>query len=200
MSSPHSNNTENKLINHTSLCFVCRQLQLVLVSGHLIQFQVTGRSSLHHRKHRVVNLLDAYVVSGFFAAQHLPIGQYHPDNPPLARRYRDGLESDENEEDTLFMIWYRKNAPEEESTSAPAQPASTISNLNAPKEGKEGGKQKLAEVPPLHAKRKLGVFRTRSKLERDAWVWAINVEIDKTVRRMREREGRVRQAGELMKT
>ncbi|KAK7690007.1 hypothetical protein QCA50_006649 [Cerrena zonata] len=177
-----------------------RSFELVLSTGRVIRYEATtaclsfrtsrpvpsyGRSSLHHKKHIVVNLLDAYVVSGFFAAQHLPIGQYHPDNPPLARRYRDGLESDENEEDTLFMIWYRKNVPDEE--TAQLTSASTR-------------KQKAQDVPPLKAKRKLGVFRTRSKLERDAWVWAINVEIDKAVRRMKEREERVRQAGELMKT
>ena len=46
----------------------------------------------------------------------------------------------------------------------------------------------------------MAIFRTRSKLERDAWVWAINVEIEKVVRASKDREEAVRQAGELLKT
>ena len=95
----------------------------------------------------------------------------------------------------MFMIWYRKNVPDEDTNQ--------VTGVNGQGQGdgeRQKGKQKQKDVPPLHAKRKLGVFRTRSKLERDAWVWAINVEIDKTVRRMKDRESRVRQAGELMKT
>ena len=64
---------------------------------------------------------------------------------------------------------------------------------------KERPKKAGSDVPPLSGKRKLAVYRTRSKLERDAWVWAINAEIDKAVRAAEERESRVREAGELMK-
>ena len=145
----------------------------MLISGHLVQFHITGRSSLHHRRERVLSLLDAYVCSGYFAAQYLPEGQYDANAPPVARRYQDGLETDDGEEDTLFVLWYRK---------AHAGAAST------------------ADVPPLGAKRKVAVFRTRSKLERDTWVWAINVEIEKVVRASKDREEAVRQAGELLKT
>ncbi|KAI0070145.1 hypothetical protein K474DRAFT_1687553 [Panus rudis PR-1116 ss-1] len=171
-----------------------KHIQLVLVSGHLVQFHVTGKPAMHHRRHLTVNLLDAYIVSGYFAAQHLPSGQYNPDNPPLARRYRDGLESDENEEDTLFMLWYRPNVPSEESLHSPSSDE---------KDTGEGTKEmKRKDVPPLKAKRKLGVFRTRSKLERDAWVWAINAEIERCVRRpgAKAREERIRRDGELIRT
>lgn len=54
-------------------------------------------------------------------------------------------------------------------------------------------------VPPLSAKRKIAVYRTRSKLERDAWVWAIKSEIEKAVRGTKEREALVRSAGGLLK-
>lgn len=161
----------------------------MLVSGHLVKFLISGRTSLHHRRHKLINLLDAYTCSGYLAAQHLPDGQYHPDNPPLARRYQDGLESDEREEDTLFMLWYRGNVVVGET------PSSTDGGASKKDKGKNVG----ADVPPLSGKRKLAVFRTRSKLERDAWVWAINAEIDKAVRAAEDRENRVREAGELMK-
>ena len=154
---------------------MCRHIQLVLVQGHLVEYNITG-TSLHHRKRGIVHLLDAYVCSGYLAAQHLPEGQYHPDDPPLPRRYQDGLESDDLDEDTLFMIWwYRRGG------SKPT----VISN---------------ASIPPLSAKRRVAVFRTRSKLERDIWVWAIRSEIEKLVRAAREREALVGDSGELLKT
>jgi hypothetical protein len=109
-----------------------------------------------------INLSHAYVVSGCFAAQALPSDQYDPNKPVLARRYADGLEADDTEEDTLFVLWYRP------------QPLG------------EGLKQQDGSVvtssPALSAKKKTVVFRTRSKLERDTWVWAINMEIERLVR------------------
>ncbi|KAI0354962.1 hypothetical protein OH77DRAFT_1404179 [Trametes cingulata] len=159
-----------------------KHIQLVLVSANLVQFHISGRTSLHHRRDKVIPLLDAYLVSGYFAAQYLPEGQYDANAPPVARRYQDGLETDDGEEDTLFVVWYR--------------PVTAAVGLGK-SEGK--GKGRGAEVPPLKAKRKAAVFRTRSRLERDAWVWAINVEIERLARAEREREEAVRSAGELLK-
>ncbi|RPD62431.1 hypothetical protein L226DRAFT_544250 [Lentinus tigrinus ALCF2SS1-7] len=155
-----------------------KQTQLVLLSGHLVQYNITGSSSMFHRKDKVIDLLDAYLCSGYFAAQYLPDGQYDANAPPVARRYQDGLETDDGEEDTLFIVWYRK-----------------VKGAAAGVRRNNSG----AEVPPLNAKRKVAIFRTRSKLERDAWVWAINVEIEKIVRASKEREEAVRQAGVLLK-
>ncbi len=131
---------------------------------------------MHHRRGKAVNLLDTYVCSGYFATQYLPAGQYDANAPPIPRRYGDGLETDDSEEDTMFIVWYR-NIPEEA----------------------EGilGNHTAADIPPLKAKRKVKVFRTRSKLERDTWVRAINVEIEKVVRASKDREEAVRQAGKL---
>ncbi|CDO71462.1 hypothetical protein BN946_scf184909.g56 [Trametes cinnabarina] len=154
-------------------------IQLILISGHLVQYHITGRTSLHHRKDSVYPLLDAYVCSGYFAAQYLPDGQYDANAPPVARRYQDGLETDDSEEDTLFVLWFR----------VPKGLAPGVHRNNAG-----------ADIPPLTAKRKAAVFRTRSKLERDAWVWAINAEIENVVRASKEREEAVRSAGELIKT
>lgn len=131
---------------------------------------------MHHRRGKSINLLDAYVCSGYFAAQYLPAGQYDANAAPVARRYGDGLETDDTEEDTMFIVWYR-NVP----AAAEGVHRTTI----------------VTDIPPLKAKRKVKVFRTRSKLERDAWVWAINVEIEKVVRASKDREEAVRQAGHL---
>ncbi|KAI8978669.1 Pleckstrin homology domain-containing protein [Trametes punicea] len=156
-----------------------KHIQLFLIAGHLVQYHITGRASLHHEKDKVIPLLDAYICSGYFAAQYLPEGQYDANAPAVARRYQDGLEADDSEEDTLFIIWYR----------TPKGLAAGVRRNNA-----------AADIPPLTAKRKAAVFRTRSKLERDAWVWAINAEIEKVVRASREREEAVRSAGELVRT
>ncbi|EMD39935.1 hypothetical protein CERSUDRAFT_112180 [Gelatoporia subvermispora B] len=159
--------------------------QLVLVSGSLVKFRVTDRASLYHRRHKTISLLDAYVCSGYFAAQYLPEGQYDPNAPPVARRYQDGLETDDSEEDTLFIVWYRP----------------TIKGVDS--QGSQAGQRSQgnsAAVPPLSAKRKVEIFRTRSKLERDVWVWAINSEIEKIVRATQEREDRMREAGGLVDT
>ncbi|GJE98302.1 hypothetical protein PsYK624_145290 [Phanerochaete sordida] len=146
-----------------------QHMQLVLVQGHLVEYTIAN-AEVHHRRRQVVHLLDAYICSGYLAAQHLPEGQYRPDDPPLPRRYQDGLESDDRDEDTLFMVWW-------------ARPA-----VRAPE----------SALPPLNFKRKISVYRTRSKLERDAWVWAIKTEIEKAVRGSQEREEKLRQAGGLV--
>ncbi len=147
-------------------------MQLVLVPGHLVQFRITG-TSLYHRRGKVLHLLDSYVCSGYFAAQYLPEGQYDPDSPPLPRRYQDGLESNDQDEDTLFMLWsYKKE-----------RVALNVSSKN---------------IPPLSAKRQIFVFRTRSKLERDAWVWAIKAEVEKAARDVPAREKSLREDGELL--
>ena len=132
---------------------------------------------MHHRRGKSINLLDAYVCSGYFAAQYLPAGQYDANALPVARRYGDGLETDDNEEDTMFIVWYR--------------------NIPGAAEGVPRNSNNTVDIPPLKAKRKVKVFRTRSKLERDAWVWAINVEIEKVVRASKDRDEAVRQAGKL---
>ena len=144
-------------------------------------FRITPGSSLHIAMRRKTNLLDAYVCSGYFAALALPQGQYDPTHDPEARRYQDGLETYDLEEDTLFMVWFRRQPSAVEKASMPG------TTTNMPE-----------TVPALSAKRKLVVFRTRSKLERDAWCWAINSEIERVVRTHKEREIKLRETGILM--
>lgn len=148
---------------------------LILVSGRLIQFHVKQKAALYHRLSRDICLLDAYVCSGYLAALALPREEFdlNSRNPP--RRYGDGLEAHEPEEDTLFMIWYRKTQ-------------------NSNTKGSGGGDA----IPALSAKLKTVVFRTRNKVERDAWCWALGCEIDKLVRKNGDREHRLREIGALM--
>lgn len=146
-------------------------VQLFIVSGHLVQFNIRSKASFHPRRSETISLLDAYVVSGLFAAQSLPSGQYKPNAPVAARRYRDGLEAEEREEDTLFMLLYY------------------------PHTFGAGMGEGRAATPALGAKRRTMVFRARSKVERDLWCWAINLEIEKVARAQKDRELGIRSDG-----
>ncbi|KAF8840746.1 hypothetical protein BDN67DRAFT_1002755 [Paxillus ammoniavirescens] len=154
-------------------------VQLFLVSGSLIGFHVSPKSALHHRRLKEISLLDAYVCSGYLAALALRRSEYGPESPNLPRRYDDGLETEQPEEDVLFVIWYRK-------PPSPSQSCTKASHGST------------APIPALSANHKIVVFRARSKVERDAWCWALGCEIDKVVRINRDRERRIREAGGLM--
>jgi hypothetical protein len=139
---------------------------LFLVSGKLVQFYIEPKSTHHHRQGKVISLLDAYIVSGVLAARVLPQGQYNPNNPITPRRYADGLESDDTDENMLFVVFY------------------------VPQKVTEAGR-----VPALNAAKKMMVFRCRSRVERDVWCWALNTEIEKLARGTRGREEKWRNVG-----
>ena len=105
-----------------------------------------------------------------------------PDAEPCPRRYHDGLETDDREEDMLFMIYYR---PQPQMVNADQDP--TVTPIN-PK-----------SIPGLSVKHKILVFKARSGLERDAWCWALNSEIEKMVRVQKDREDKLRHSGNLVK-
>ncbi|EGO23992.1 hypothetical protein SERLADRAFT_439300 [Serpula lacrymans var. lacrymans S7.9] len=155
-----------------------RLVQLLLISGHLVQYHVTPKSSLHHRRTKDINLLDAYVCSGYLAAMSLRRSEYNPGTTTFARRYQDGLEAVDLNEDVIFVIWYRKKI---------------LPSLSP--EGLSG----QTNIPSLSAKKKIAVFRARSKVERDAWCWALNCEIEKLVRVHKDREEQLRETGGPMK-
>lgn len=136
-----------------------------------------------------INLLDAYVCSGYLAALTLPKGQYMPNAPTAARRYEDGLEANDRDEDMLFVISYRKHPA--------VVPRPTLASVpHSPPNSNTSGAQR---IPSLSEKHKLLVCRTRSKLERDAWCWALNIEIERLTRKHKTREEKLRQTGNLRK-
>ncbi|KAG5648284.1 hypothetical protein DXG03_004854 [Asterophora parasitica] len=157
-------------------------VQLFLAAGHLTQFRIAPKTALHASVHKRTNLVDAYVCSGYLAAIALPKGQYKANAGADPRRYQDGLETDDPEEDMLFMVWYRPQA----------------FALEKPLDTDEASSKTPKGVPALSAKRNLLVFKTRSKLERDAWCWALNCEIEKLARSQKEREAKLRETGSLM--
>jgi hypothetical protein len=82
-----------------------RHYYFVLVHGHLMRFKLSSRStSILHSHAKTINLLDAYVTSGYFAALELDEGRKAFE--PMARRFQDGLETDDTDMDTLIIIRY----------------------------------------------------------------------------------------------
>ena len=57
-----------------------------------------------HAHAKTINLLDAYVTSGYFAA--LELGEGNKVFEPKAKRFQDGLETDDTDMDTLIIIRY----------------------------------------------------------------------------------------------
>ncbi|KAF9267492.1 hypothetical protein L218DRAFT_978057 [Marasmius fiardii PR-910] len=158
-------------------------VQMFIVAGNIVKFRMEANHSLNRSDGKKIDLMDAYVCSGYFAAQALPSGQYNANADNEARRYQDGLETSDREEDRLFVIWYKSHTKSRETSvmDGPEAPASS------------------PPAPPLDArKKKMAVFRTRSKLERDAWCWALNSEIEKITRTWSERETKMRETGGLM--
>ncbi|KAG6896455.1 hypothetical protein C0992_008178 [Termitomyces sp. T32_za158] len=136
--------------------------------------------ALDRHAKRKTSLLDAYVCSGYLAAVALPKGQYKANVSANPRRYQDGLETADPEEEMLFMLWYY-----------PQRQRLEHLNLDEPTTSSK-------PLPALSGKRKLLVFRTRSRLERDAWCWALNCEIEKLVRAQKDREAQLRDTGNLI--
>ncbi|KAI5122450.1 hypothetical protein M0805_008762 [Coniferiporia weirii] len=143
---------------------------LILAKGCLIQFRVNNVTMHYHQIGRI-NLIDAYVCSGYYAALALPEEEYDPNAPALAKIFQDGLETRDIMEDTLFLLWYRPH--------------------------RIYAKGDLNKVPvqAINAKHRMLICRARSKLERDAWCWALNCEVERLVRVARERERRMREQG-----
>jgi len=158
-----------------------KPVQMFLVSGHIIQFRIKSSSALHRPVHKKTSLSDAYVVSGYLAALALPSGQFDANSSTAPRRYQDGLEADDLDEDMLFMVWYHPQpqvqgkGDEGTPTPSPTKP-----------------------IPALSSQRKLLVCRTRSRLERDAWCWALNAEIERVARANQEQESKIRGDGALL--
>ncbi|KAJ7254353.1 Pleckstrin homology domain-containing protein [Mycena haematopus] len=165
-------------------------VQLFLLPGHLAQFRITPGTALHLAMNQNINLADAYVCSGYFAALTLPTGEYTSEHA-LPRRYQDGLETDDPDEDTLFMLWYH---PHRTGLNVPLDVPQADEN-DTKQQKKQMDNTMSPRVPSLSSKRKVAVFRCRNKLERDAWCWALNCEIEKIVRVQKDREERLRNTG-----
>lgn len=161
----------------------------ILTRGYLTFFKahkrsITGRAinECYHKRKGIINLSDCYVYSGSVTEHELMytssvryISTVNGEHK-LPRLYGDGMDCFDDDEECTFVIWegQKKNV------------------LKFDKKGKDGDGGNINDnddgllnalvqkKTKLDHSGKTWVFRTRSRIEREEWVWAINVEIERT--------------------
>lgn len=160
---------------------------VVLLPGILLEFQHVTRGihgqplpSPYHRRTRLLHLRDCYVYSGTLAghlnAPTASTGEWDPADEtqhqfPRCYPGMDGLRTADERDDCTFVVFKIKHS--ESGTDC-----------------KLGKKGKSTDAR---------VYRTRSKLERDLFVYALNLSIERLLRGEQEREDRLRKFSWLSK-
>jgi hypothetical protein len=149
-----------------------RRYNVVLCNGTLLVFDHTSRTStgkeiptVYHERHLTFSLRDCYVYSGLVTESDL---LYHnqtfdsntPGRHALPRIYSDGFTARDEDLMTCFVLWRGSRR-----------------HLFTTKD--ENGNTITSRVTPLGAEGNAVVFKTRSRVERDAWVMSISMEIER---------------------
>jgi hypothetical protein len=149
-----------------------KRYNVILCNGELVIFHHTHRNrtgkevpTTLHEKHLSLSLKDCYIYSGLVTASDLLYTNrtWDPNTPgrsALPRIYADGYTSTDDDTMTCFVLWH----------------GSRRSIFT--KRDEEGNKVRR-KVTPLGQGGKSVVFKARSRLERDAWVMSIAMEIER---------------------
>ncbi|ORY24284.1 Pleckstrin homology domain-domain-containing protein [Naematelia encephala] len=159
-----------------------RSRYIVLTGGCLVSFKVKSRDCFLPRKNNYP-LFGAYVYSGMLAQDELHESVNEGGFQNTARVYQDGLQSSDGAEDTTFCV--RLPIPTSTWGKRRTQPWEMEEEADFFPPG-------LSSTPPA-----LLIFRARSKLERDRWVWGINAEMERQVRSHVKQEEALRQLGQV---
>lgn len=194
----------------------------ILIAGRLLYYKLmtsnrTARSRqnsgiFHKRQEMVVHLRDAYVFSGKLTEDMLVNGRSEgagaistfgrgtggassaSNRHNLPRVYGDGLLSVDDDEDCTFVIRYRPQR-----VNQAADPKVTIGGRESFIEQGTTTPASTSSIPTLGDKTyNQLVLRSRSKLERDLWVRAINIEIERLNREDFQREDKIRETGKTL--
>lgn len=172
------------------------QRNLVMLSnGQLLIFQDALRSRtgqllkhIHHDRVTSIDLRDCYIYSGLITEHDLLYTSTgfdiaHPGRHALPRMYADdGWSSIDENTMTCFVIWHGKRSSWFRTQDRERDHAGTPHNT-------------LKKVTRLGAEGKSVLFKTRSRAERDRWVTAIGMEIE----RLAEKGDEVRIVGDAQK-
>ncbi|GAA6037786.1 hypothetical protein JCM8097_005033 [Rhodosporidiobolus ruineniae] len=154
-----------------------RLRHVLLLPGTLIEYQSISRDmhgqplpTPYHRRRLVVSLRDCYVYSGSLAAAYLSTStaaRWDPGDEsehqfPRCYPATDGLRTADEAEDCTFIVVRMRG-------------------------GGNGKNKRLGQKG-----RTVRIYRTRSKLERDAFVWSINAAIEHVYAGEQDREERLR--------
>ncbi|OXM79382.1 spore wall assembly-related protein [Cryptococcus neoformans Bt63] len=156
---------------------------MALTQGSFVSFEVTGKASFHVRK-KNYPLFGAYTYSGLLA--HDEIHEPHNRDAflPQHRVYQDGLQSFDGPEDTTFCIRLAISGSRSEANTSNPWDSSDYRDHTS---------MKLSKSPTS-----LLIFRARSKLERDRWVWAINAEVERQARAHLDQQNLFRTYGKVI--
>lgn len=170
-----------------------QRCSVILANSSLMIFQSTLRTTsgreiphIHQEQVSSINLQNCYVYSGLVAADDLlytnrTFDANHPGNHALPRVYLDdGWTSSDEDSMKCFVVWrpLRKSLFRARERESPG--AGGVSDDEA--DGGEGGgkiRQRLRQVSALGVPGRSIVFQARSRAERDHWVLALAMEIDR---------------------
>lgn len=158
---------------------------VILTHGHLLFFQDTLRNRtgarerhIHNQRIGSIDLADCYLYSGLITEndllyQNRTFDSNKPGRHALPRIYlEDGWTSIDEDTMTCFVVWHAQRK------SIFRSPGEFDSDGGA----KEGKRQKLKRVSQLGVPGRSVVFKARSRAERDHWVMAIGMEIERLSR------------------
>ncbi|CAB4488022.1 unnamed protein product [Rhizophagus irregularis] len=147
----------------------------VLTRGHFVYFNQHMRSTLtgcvlsrsYYKRKGCINLRDCYVYSGSSITEH----EYYKSNlpqeqsiaksysqGPLAKLYGDGMISYDDYKETSFVIWKGRRKY-------------YFNN--------DGMKISMEKIIKYDIPGDFWIFRAKNRIEREEWVWALNVEIER---------------------
>lgn len=173
---------------------------VVLSAGHLLIFQDTLRKTsgaklvhIHHERIGSIDLKGCYLYSGLLTEndllyQNQTFDSNQPGHHALPRIYlEDQWTSADEDAMTTFVIWHAKSKSWFRSShfvddvrTAERQSSRLGSTTSDVEQGRrEKTKTKLERVSKLGATGRSVVFKARSRAERDHWVLAIQVEIER---------------------
>ena len=186
---------------------------VILSAGHLLIFQDTLRKSsgaklvhIHHERIGSIDLKGCYLYSGLLTGNELlyqnqTFDSNMPGHHALPRIYLDDAWTSADEDAmTTFVIWHAKSKSWFRSSHYvdDVRKAERVNSINSEGEVDDGTrgktKTKLTRVSQLGATGRSVVFKARSRAERDHWVLAIQVEIERLA--AQEEEVRLVDAGE----
>ncbi|CAG8520002.1 7697_t:CDS:2 [Funneliformis mosseae] len=177
--------TKGGLLYHkTHLRGTFQNYHHILIRGHLLYYNLYTRSSLSgtakrqnfHKRRGCIHLTDCYVYSGGITENDLlysSSSRYNiSDNGThkLPRIYPDGMYCFDDDEECTFVIWQGEQKY----------------CLERDKE-KSRNSICLKKTTTLDRPGNIWVFRARSRIEREEWVWAINVEIERALKEIRKK-------------
>lgn len=168
---------------------------VILSGGHLLFFQDTvrkrtGKKLVHIHSERLgsIDLRGCYLYSGLLTEndllyQNRTFDANAPGHHALPRIFlEDSWTSTDEDAMTTFVIWHAKSkswfrsahSVDDVRTAERANP-----NLNGEGDVEEKTKTRLKHVSRLGATGRSVVFKARSRAERDHWVLALQVEIER---------------------